>query len=311
MRCDIHPRPNTPMPFFACLLLVFLAASPLEAQSLREAFGELSRQTAWQKIAEVQVAFDTYHPQGGVKVDSFLYVSSVEVTTPAQRYSSPIDGMDRSPGAGTGHLFKMDLRGNLIDRVEIGEGAMYHPGGIDTDGAWLWVPVAEYRPNSRSVIYRVNIATFEVREVLRVNDHIGGVIFDSEQGTLHGVSWGSRRLYRWALDELLRPVGDPEVRPNPSHYIDYQDCMYAGDSKAICTGLATYVDGQRRFSLGGFELLDLKLQLPVYQVPFAFWTEQGQSMAQNPVIFEMQGNAMRVYAIPEDNESRVYVFEAR
>ena len=34
---------------------------------------------------------------------------------------------------------------------------MYHPGGIDYDGRHIWVPVAEYRPNSRSIIYRVPV----------------------------------------------------------------------------------------------------------------------------------------------------------
>lgn len=303
--------PNPPMRNFVCFLFVFLAALPLQAQPLlRDAFRDLGRHTSWQKVAEIQVGFDTFHPQGSVKVDSFLFVSSVEVTAPARRYSSPVDGMDRSAGAGVGHLFKMDLQGNLLADIEIGEGNMYHPGGIDTDGDWLWVPVAEYRPDSRSVIYRINIVTFDVEEVLRVNDHIGGVIFDDEQGVLHGVSWGSRRLYRWRLDRSLRPAGEPRVRPNPSHYIDYQDCMYAGDGKAICTGLATYNDGQARLALGGFELLDLKLQLPVHLVPFPFWTARGQSMAQNPVTFELVGNTVRVYAMPEDNESRLYVFEA-
>ncbi len=155
----------------------------------------------------------------------------------------------------------------------------------------------------------MNIATFEVHEVLRAADHIGGVVFDAEQRILQGVSWGSRRLYRWALDETLKPAAAPEVRPNPSHYIDYQDCMYAGDSKAICTGLASYFDGQNRLALGGFELIDLNLQLPIHQVPFPFWTENGRSMAQNPVTFEMIGDTMRVYAMPEDNTSRLFVFE--
>ena len=33
---------------------------------------------------------------------------------------------------------------------------MYHPGGIDYDGRHIWVSVAEYRPNSRSIVYRID-----------------------------------------------------------------------------------------------------------------------------------------------------------
>jgi hypothetical protein len=40
----------------------------------------------------------------------------------------------------------------------------------------IWVPVAEYRPDSRSIVYRVDPATLEATEVLRFADHIGGIV---------------------------------------------------------------------------------------------------------------------------------------
>jgi hypothetical protein len=59
------------------------------------------------------------------------------------------------------------------------------------------VPVAEYRPNSRSIVYRVDPATMKADEVFRFPDHIGGIVRNTDDNTLHGVSWGSRRFYRW------------------------------------------------------------------------------------------------------------------
>ena len=47
---------------------------------------------------------------------------------------------------------------------------MYHPGGIDYDGDDIWVPVAEYRPNSRSIVYRVDPETMKATEVFRFAD---------------------------------------------------------------------------------------------------------------------------------------------
>ena len=115
----------------------------------------------------------------------------------------------------------------------MGEGAIYHPGGIDYDGTSIWVPLAEYRPDSRAIVYRVDPRTMKATEVLRFADHIGAIVHNTDDRTLHGVSWGSRRFYRWTLDADGR-VTNAGVAPeklrtlNTSHYLDYQDCKYAG-----------------------------------------------------------------------------------
>jgi hypothetical protein len=180
---------------------------------LAERVAELTRTSTWKQVSAVKVAFRTYHPQGMVRIGETIVVSSV----------------DR---AGRGHLFKMDLAGRLLADVTIGEGAMYHPGGIDYDGKFIWVPVAEYRPDSRSIIYRVDPETLKATEVFRVEDHIGGIVHNTDDRTLHGVSWGSRRFYRWSLD------GRNQQRTlNPSHYVDYQDCKYAGNRRMLCSGV--------------------------------------------------------------------------
>ena len=60
--------------------------------------------------------------------------------------------------------------------------------------------MAEYRPNSRSIVYRVDPETMKAEEMFRFADHVGGLVHDTDSKSLHGVSWGSRRFYRWALD---------------------------------------------------------------------------------------------------------------
>ena len=116
------------------------------------------------------------------------------------RYAQLQDGYDRDTGEGVGHLIKFDGKGNVITDLTLGEGSVYHPGGIDYDGKSIWVPTAEYRPNSRAILYRVDPDTMKATEVLRYGDHIGGLIYNTESKTLHGVSWGSRRFYRWTFD---------------------------------------------------------------------------------------------------------------
>ena len=284
--------------------------------SLPAAFKQLTRDTQWRQVAEIPVQFNTYHPQGFTLIDNYLFVSSVEILERTTRFPQLIDGMDRSTGTGKGHVFKLDLDGNLVGHAELGEGDLYHPGGIDYDGTYIWIPVAEYRPNSSSIIYRIAPEHLSVEQVFRVQDHIGGIVHNTNTETLHGVSWGARRFYTWTLDGTIKkPEGGPANEENfvlnPSHYIDHQDCEYVEGNLAICSGLASYYSSssKTRLSLGGLELIDVHENRPVHQVPFPYWTESGIPMTQNPVFVEAVGQTMRLYAMPEDNQSNVYIYE--
>jgi hypothetical protein len=275
----------------------------------------LTRSSVWTKVSATPVGFDTWHPQGMVKVGDALFVSSVQVTTPTKRFPQPVDGLDRDTGAGVGHLFKMTLDGRRLASITLGEGSVYHPGGLDFDGAHLWVAVAEYRPNSRSIVYRVDPGTLKVVEVLRAADHLGAIVHDPESRTLTGVSWGSRRFYRWTLDAQGRVIDpgaalDTRRTLNPSHYVDYQDCKFAGARRMLCSGLAeSRTASGAPFSFGGLDLVSLDDGRPVHQVPLPLWTASGISLARNPVFLEPTAAGLRGYFMPEDTTSTLYVYE--
>src|SRR5437762_3856589 len=155
---------------------------------------KLTRDASWKPVTSLLVAFPAHHPQGMVKIGDTFYVSSVEIKVPTTRFPKPVGGFDRDPGQGIGHLFKIDRTGKLLADLTLGEGTMYHPGGIDYDGTNIWVPVAEYRPDSRSIIYRVDPQRMQAAEVFRFADHIGAIVHNTDDNTLHGVSWWSRRF---------------------------------------------------------------------------------------------------------------------
>jgi hypothetical protein len=231
-----------------------------------------------------------------VKIGEALFVSSVEV-------------IDRDAGKGVGHLFKIDRAGHLLADLRLGEGAIYHPGGIDYDGHDIWVPVAEYRPDSRSIIYRVDPSTMKAAEVFRAADHIGAIVHNTDDRTLHGVSWGSRRFYRWTL----RGIGKGPTL-NPSHYLDYQDCKYAGRRRMLCTGVTEIrqTPESAPFRLGGIDLVDLDDGRPLHQVPVLLWTAGGLDMTHNPVWIEPGASGgLRAYFMPEDDRSTLYIYDVR
>lgn len=304
---------NLMNPFVFALALCFSFAVYAQGRLISERFQQLTRASVWRLEASQPVNFNTHHPQGLVKIGDAFYVSSVEVTQPTKRFAAPQNGVDRDAGAGRGHLFKFDSNGNLITDLTLGEGTMYHPGGIDFDGQFIWVAVAEYRPNSRSIIYRVDPATMKATEMFRYNDHIGGIVHDVRSHTLHGVSWGSRWFYRWTLDVRGRVtnVATPPAqlrRRNPSFYIDYQDCKALGRGEMLCGGLSNYTTGKTRFSLGGLELIDLAQHRVLQQLPLELWTASGLPMTQNPFWIEPTAQGLRAYFLPEDQQSTLYIF---
>jgi len=278
-------------------------AAPGSRSVLADRVTALTRNSVWKLVASVPVQFRTFHPQGMVKIGETFFVSSVEVR-------------NRDTGDGTGHLFRIDSTGDLLTDLKLGEGPIYHPGGIDYDGQSIWVPVAEYRPDSRSIIYRVDPKTMKATEVLRFADHIGAIVHNADDDTLHGVSWGSRRFYRWTLGldgRITNGTTPPErLRTfNTSYYLDYQDCKYAGARRMLCTGVTEMrqPSAPSAFRLGGIDLIDLRDGRPLHQVPVLLWTVSGLDMTHNPVWLEPTAAGLRGYFMPEDDTSTIYVYD--
>ena len=297
----------------ATLWSLSAAADPLVGDRAMK----LTRGTAWKQVAAIAVGFPTFHPQGMFKIGDDFYVSSVDIRKPTVRYPQLREGYDRDTGEGEGHLFKISPSGQLLADLKLGEGTVFHPGGIDFDGKFLWVPVAEYRPNSQSIIYKVDPATMKPVEVFRFKDHIGGIVHNTDGKSLHGVSWGSRRFYKWPLSDA-GAVTNADAKPealrvmNPGQYIDYQDCHYVGGERMLCSGLNAYrtAPGAAPFYLGGLELVDLKDNRPIWQVPVELWSPSGLPMTQNPVYVEKTATGLRAHFMPDDDKSTLFIYEA-
>jgi hypothetical protein len=301
----------------ARLAVALAAASPLvlAEAGVRDRFVTLTRASTWTLERAVPMAFPAHHPQGLVKIGDRVFVSSVEVTTPPRRGAGS-DGFDRDTGRGVGHLFEATMDGRLVADVVLGEGPMYHPGGLDFDGRHIWVTVAEYRPNSRSIVYRVDPGTRKAAEVFRFGDHLGGVALNTDDRTLHAVSWGSRWFYRFALDGAGRPIDANAPiatlrTANRSHYVDYQDCQYVGGRKMLCSGIADVARGAgaRPLPLGGIDLVDLVSGAPVHQLPVGLTTPGGASLTRNPSFFEAAAEGgVRAYFLPDDDNATLFVY---
>jgi hypothetical protein len=161
----------------------------------------------------------------------------------------------------------------------------------------------------------VDPETMKATEMLRFSDHIGAIVHNTDDRTLHGISWGSRRFYRWTLGSDGR-VTNGQARPeslrtlNTSHYLDYQDCKYVGGRRMLCTGVTDMrqTPDASPFRLGGIDLVDLRDGRPVHQVPVLLWTAGGLDLTQNPVWLEPSATGLRGYFMPEDDRSTIYIY---
>ncbi len=291
-------------------------------------FKLMGKNASWQHVQTLSIPWPTFHTQGLVKVGDVFFVSAVEVLEPRISNGTVTDtlydfSIDRSAGAGRGWLFKFDASGALLGRIELTAGDVYHPGGIDFDGRDIWVPVCEYRPNSRSNIYRVDPETLEAELVFSEADAIGGIVRNRHGGTLHGVSWGSRRLWTWELEAGIgrrahRVATPGSWEPNPQYYVDYQDCHSLGIEYMLCGGVASYATPRGSIAFGGLDLVDLRKGRMEHQIPVNAFIDEGSgpnptlSLAHNAFWVEptADGAALRFYFMTEsDNQADLLVYE--
>jgi hypothetical protein len=293
------------------------ASSPAASDGdLASDLAAVDRSTEWQLLSTVKLGFPTYHPEGLVVTADRFYLTSTQIIEPTKTYPAPVDGFDRTPGKGIGHLFVIDRSGKLVKDVILGQGDVYHPGGIDLHGDDLWVPVAQYRPGSTAEIDRVDVRTLKVTKEFTVDDHIGGIVYDASTGHLVGNNWGSRKFYEWT------PSGKPVTTwKNPEDLVDFQDCQYVPKGKMACGGITNLPQtpsaggAKATYELGGIALLDLRKHDVINEIPFQQWSDAGHVMTRNPLKLAADGDAITMWAAPDNGEeaagTQIYTWQAK
>lgn len=293
-----------------CGVAAYCQAQTKATPTVHRYFSKLKGNESWRLVATIPLQFTTYHTQGLTKAGSFYFLTSVKVNRWPQKYPAPVDGYDRDQGEGEGYLFKFDGTGKLVDSVRLGEGAVYHPGGIDFDGHQIWVPVCEYRPAGHSVLYSINPDNLEAKVVATLPDALGAVAYNRASNQLVGMNWGSRTFYTWQVHSNKKiSLLHTEGTLNPHFYVDYQDCNYAGAGKMICSGLRAYKNQKgETVRLGGLELVDMKNFSAAVQLPVNEFTGSGTVLTNNPFYIEVVNNELQYYFVPEDDRSALYIY---
>ncbi|MCH8218390.1 MAG: hypothetical protein IH892_16655 [Planctomycetes bacterium] len=162
-------------------------------------------------IREVPLQFPTYHVQGLDLTEQSYFVTSVDKEQ------------------GRGWLFEIHRHNaRLNSKIDLTDGTLIHPGGVQFDGHYLWIPNAEYRRESRTMIYGVDPNSLEIRRSFPVDDHIGAIASDGKN-RLYGVNWDALHFYTWDFDGVESSKVDSPTS------MAYQDIKYFA-GKLLCSG---------------------------------------------------------------------------
>ena len=94
-----------------------------------------------------------------------------------------------------------------------------HPGGMQSDGMRLWIPLAESKRGGRSVIRAFQLKEMHVGRTLKsdfefpANDHIGAIAVSAQSKLVLGASWDTQKVYVWEFTGHLRQtLADTELK---------------------------------------------------------------------------------------------------
>lgn len=220
---------------------------------------------------------ELFHVQGLELDDRRIWVTSVD----QKRRKGYIHEFDR-------------LNGKLRRRLELTDGAKYHPGGISLSGRSIWVPVAELKPDSSAVLVEIDTDTLQVRRKIHVADHLGCVA--ASGSNLVAGNWDSKLLYIFDLTD------DAKVRivPNPSR-TRYQDMKFA-DDQLVAGGSLTLWSG----AVDWIDWPSMKVRRTLRAGAIGPIRPLGRGGPYTGEGMAIEGSDL--YVVPEDGPSRLFHF---
>ena len=136
------------------------------------------------------------HPQGmEINWDTgLLYITAVEIIEERE-------GARRYCGKGRAHLFECNIEGKTIRSVNLTSEheEEYHPSGMVLIDDTMYIALAQYLPDTSATIIKFNVKDWMYDKLFRIEDHVGLVVPNLDEGELLLGTWGSRHYYRTDL----------------------------------------------------------------------------------------------------------------
>jgi hypothetical protein len=261
----------------------------------------------WEYVRSIELHFDTDHPQGVIRVGERYFLSSVQIpvdaagvvdkTQPGKGYVIEV-AREGGTNAGEATPSHQAEAGVEINRIELCKSMVYHPGGLASDGKFLYVPVSEYRADSTCHIYKVDVESFEqVGEPVTFKDHVGALSIDPERRRIYGMSWNSARIYVWDFDWNLL-----YLNPNPIQNVGYQDMDFVGGNTLACSGFSKHMIGDEEVMIGGIDLINATTWLPEHRIMVTTRSKSGRLLTNNAFSHRLIYPDLFLFFIADDDE---------
>lgn len=159
------------------------------------------------------------HPQG-MEIDrdtGLLYVTAVEI----------IEERDKARqywGKGRAHLFECNIEGKTIRSVNLScdNEDEYHPSGMVLIDGTMFIALAQYAPETSATIIKFNVKDWTYEKLFSIQDHVGLVVPNLDEGELFLGTWGSRHYY---CTDMKGNIKSKRLTPPCSHTIEHQDAQ--------------------------------------------------------------------------------------
>lgn len=288
------------------LLVLAAVAGRLGAGELDSLYG-LAGPEALVETARLELEFDVHRPRGLEKVGSRFFLATAEVR------EDPVRRPDGtwSTGAGRGHLLVLNTRGEQLEDLDLGQGDRWLPGGMASDGVRLWIPVAEARPDSHTLVYTVTLDGLRRRRAFDFPDHLALLAADPARRVLHAWSWDGRR--RYVLSFSGRKL---EEAPEGNGFVAYRSARVLPDGNLLATGAlsealaARFPAGPDTAPLGALALLTARGQVTSL-LPLLPTSPQGRCLASGPMALEWTEGGPRLHFAPDHARTPIVTLAPR
>lgn len=79
----------------------------------------------------------------------------------------------------------------------------------------------------------------------------------------------------------------------------------------LCGGVATIGTGSSEYNLGGIAIVDVETMIPLDEIPITLTSSLGSSLTQNPIDASVEDGKLRLYLLPDQHKSTLYIIEAQ
>ena len=191
-------------------------------------------------------------------------------------------------------------------------GVLDHPGGFDSDGENLWIPISQSRRNGKTMVRKFSIRSLIDKgdatptESITINDHIGAIAVSRGPKRLFGANWDTLLAYELSVDgnTMQHYKRNSFIRNFPDWSIAVQDWK-VHEGFLIASGLdksSKLLAGRTRSLI---QLINFKTRQIIAELRLPRRHESGNFTREGMAVF-----GEHIWLLPDDlgEENKLYRF---